>query len=107
MDFLESEMATGGNIVEYHGCDFFPERWFDAVFVVRCDNTILYDRLQERGYNPEKIKQNIECEIFQMVLNEAMDSYAEDIVTSLSGETEADFTESIKTITEFIKKFKK
>lgn len=107
MDFLEPEMAAGGNIVEYHGCDFFPERWFDAVFVVQCNNTVLYDRLQERGYNPAKIKQNIECEIFQMVLNEATDSYREDIITPLSGETEPDFVESVKKISEFVKNFKK
>lgn len=44
-------MSVGGNIVEYHGCDFFPERWFDAVFVLRTDNTLLYDRLQQR-YSP-------------------------------------------------------
>ena len=41
-------MTTGGVIVDYHGCDFFPERWFDKVFVLRTDNTILYDRLTQR-----------------------------------------------------------
>ena len=41
-------MEEGGVVVEYHGCDFFPKRWFDAVFVLRTDNTILYDRLQQR-----------------------------------------------------------
>lgn len=107
MDFLEPEIAIGGNIVEYHSCEFFPERWFDAVFVVQCNNTILYDRLEQRGYNAEKIKQNIECEIFQMVLNEAKESYDEDIVVSLSGDSESDFNESINQITEFIKNWKK
>ena len=48
MDTLEPMMSSGGNIVDYHGCEFFPERWFDIVFVLRTDNTILYDRLQER-----------------------------------------------------------
>ena len=48
IDELEDLMGGGGNIVEYHGCDFFPERWFDAVFVLRTDNTILYDRLEQR-----------------------------------------------------------
>ena len=48
-------MSAGGNIVEYHGCDFFPERWFDAVFVLRTDNTILYDRLQLRYYIPSML----------------------------------------------------
>lgn len=41
-------MSAGGIIVDYHGCDFFPEHWFDAVFVLKTDNTILYDRLQAR-----------------------------------------------------------
>ena len=48
LDVLESTMSNGGNVVEYHGCDFFPKRWFDAVFVLRTDNTILYDRLEQR-----------------------------------------------------------
>lgn len=45
---MEGMMAKGGNIVDYHGCEFFPERWFDAVFVIRTNNTALYDRLTAR-----------------------------------------------------------
>ncbi|GFZ13566.1 P-loop containing nucleoside triphosphate hydrolases superfamily protein [Actinidia rufa] len=30
-DELEDKMEEGENIVDYHGCDFFPERWFDLV----------------------------------------------------------------------------
>jgi adenylate kinase len=48
IDELEECMGKGNNIVDYHGCDFFPERWFDIVFVLRTDNTILYNRLEER-----------------------------------------------------------
>ena len=47
-DELEDVMEEGGNIVDYHGCDFFPERWFDCVVVLQTDNTILYDRLSRR-----------------------------------------------------------
>lgn len=107
MDHLEPEMETGGNIVEYHSCEFFPERWFDMVFVVQCNNTVLYDRLKERGYNEAKIKENIECEIFEMVLNEARESYDESIVVPLLGETESNFVDSIKQITDFIDNFGK
>ena len=48
MDEMEDSLAVGGCIVDYHSCDFFPKRWFDAVFVLRTDNSILYDRLQSR-----------------------------------------------------------
>ena len=41
-------MSEGGNVVDYHGSEFFPERWFDIVFVLRTDNTLLYQRLEER-----------------------------------------------------------
>lgn len=41
-------MGDGGIIIDYHGCDFFPERWFDIVFVLRTDNTNLYNRLESR-----------------------------------------------------------
>lgn len=41
-------MGEGGVIIDYHGCDFFPERWFQIVFVLRTDNTNLYNRLESR-----------------------------------------------------------
>jgi adenylate kinase len=26
VDAMEEQMSAGGNIVDYHSCDFFPER---------------------------------------------------------------------------------
>ena len=48
VDELEDKMAEGGAIVDYHGCDLFPKRWFHIVFVLRTDNTQLYTRLESR-----------------------------------------------------------
>lgn len=48
-DALEDQLACGGNIVDYHSCDFFPERWFDLVVVLQTDNTVLYERLEKRS----------------------------------------------------------
>ena len=47
-DALEDLMAEGGMVVDHHGCDFFPERWFDLVIVLQTDNTLLYERLERR-----------------------------------------------------------
>lgn len=105
LDHLEPEMTKGGNLVEYHCCELFPERWFQAVYVVECGNTILFDRLTERGYNQAKISQNIQCEIFQECLRDANESYAEDIVHTLRGETEQDFQNSIEVVTSFVAKY--
>src|SRR5688500_8085518 len=49
VDELEDTMTSGGNVVDFHSCDLFPERWFDYVIVLRADNTILYDRLAARS----------------------------------------------------------
>ena len=48
-DELEDVMEGGGVIVDYHGCDFFPERWFDRVVVLQTENSVLYDRLTKRS----------------------------------------------------------
>ncbi|KJH46900.1 tRNA pseudouridine synthase A [Dictyocaulus viviparus] len=89
LDHLEDRMnsESGGVIVDYHGVDFFPERWFDIIIVLRCSNTLLYDRLAQRGYDANKIRENIECEIFGSLLEEARDSYQEDIIYELQSET--------------------
>jgi adenylate kinase len=47
-DAIEERMEAGGNIVDYHGADLFPERWFDLVVVLRSDNSVLYGRLESR-----------------------------------------------------------
>ena len=82
-DELEDLMEPGGSVVEYHGCDLFPERWFDLVLVMRTDNSVLYDRLQTRGYSQHKITENVEAEIMQVIADEARESYAEEIVVEL------------------------
>lgn len=87
LDYLEPIMVLGGIILDHHGCDLFPERWLDLVVVLQTDNTILYERLEKRGYSDAKIKENVECEIMQVVLEEAYDSYQEDIVRTLKSES--------------------
>ncbi|VEL06841.1 unnamed protein product [Protopolystoma xenopodis] len=66
IDQMEPQMYSGGQIVEYHSCDYFPERWFDAVFVLRTSNEFLYPRLKQRNYSDKKIADLIHCEIVQV-----------------------------------------
>ena len=47
--------SAGGVVVDYHGADLFPERWFDLVVVLRTDNDVLYPRLEGRQYAPQQI----------------------------------------------------
>ena len=53
LDELEDLLEDGGCVVEYHAAELFPERWFDLVLVLRCDNSTLHDRLQSRCVQPQ------------------------------------------------------
>ncbi|CAB3367142.1 Hypothetical predicted protein [Cloeon dipterum] len=105
IDELEETMSGGGVIVDYHGCDFFPERWFDIVFVLRTDNTQLFDRLRQRGYSGKKLEDNIQCEIFQTILEEAKESYAQEIVHELQSNTPEDMESNVERICSWVDLF--
>ncbi|XP_071709336.1 adenylate kinase isoenzyme 6 homolog [Rutidosis leptorrhynchoides] len=101
-DELEDIMEGGGNIVDHHGCDFFPERWFDRVAVLRTENSVLYDRLTKRGYSGAKLTNNIECEIFQVLVEEAKDSYQEKIVLEMKSDSVEDMNRNVAAIAEWV-----
>ncbi len=54
-----------------------------------------------RGYNDKKIKSNVECEIFQTIFEEAMESYSKDIVIPIRGDSEEEFEKNIAKVTEW------
>uniref|UniRef100_A0AC35UEJ3 Adenylate kinase isoenzyme 6 homolog n=1 Tax=Rhabditophanes sp. KR3021 TaxID=114890 RepID=A0AC35UEJ3_9BILA len=100
LDFIEEEMNSkdGGIIVDHHGCDFFPERYFNMVVVLRCSNEKLYERLSSRGYGEKKVSENIECEIFGTIAEEARESYKEHRVFEFENETEAQMADNLEKI---------
>ncbi|XP_076465674.1 adenylate kinase isoenzyme 6-like [Babylonia areolata] len=102
LDEMEDDMSAGGNIVDYHGCEFFPERWFDIVFVLRTDNSILYDRLVNRGYGGKKLESNLQCEIFQTILDEARESYKQEIVHELPSNSPEQLEDNVERIQAWI-----
>ncbi|CAG8679564.1 18601_t:CDS:2 [Dentiscutata erythropus] len=106
VDELEETLSNGGNIVDFHSCEVFPERWFDLVLVLRTDNTILYDRLKDRGYSQKKITENIDSEIFQVILEEAKESYAAEIVVELQSNNIEDMQSNVTRIEEWVEAWK-
>merc|ERR1712086_515711 len=84
VDDLEEAMTEGGVVLDTHSLiDYFPERWFDLVVVLRTDSTVLYSRLEERGYPEPKTQENVQCEIMQVILEEARESYKAEIIVEL------------------------
>jgi len=48
----------------------------DAVVVLRCAPDVLRDRLEERGWSDEKVRENVESEALDIVLAEAVETDA-------------------------------
>ncbi|KAK7539069.1 AAA domain-containing protein [Phyllosticta citricarpa] len=89
LDALENEAQAGGLIIDWHACDLFPRRWIDLVVVLRCDSTRLYDRLAARGYAGKKLDDNMDCEIMEVLVDEAREAFDEECVVQLTSD-EAD-----------------
>merc|ERR1712062_413552 len=91
LDLLEEKLGKGdgGYIVEHHVPELFPERWFDLVLVLRCNNTLLFDRLQSRQYSGRKLEENVQAEIFQTILDEAKESYRVELVSEKEEDVES------------------
>ena len=102
-DALEDKMEIGGIIIDYHGCDFFPERWFDIVIVLKTDNTVLWERLEKRGYGTKKLQENVQCEIMHVIAEEARESYAEDIVHIMPSNTTEDMEANVERLASWTK----
>ncbi|KAI9217410.1 AAA domain-containing protein [Blastocladiella britannica] len=97
-DEMEATMTAGGNVVDFHTVDFFPERWFDLVVVLRTDNNLLYSRLEARQYKDMKIQENVTAEIMQVILEDARGSYREDIVIELPSNSIEDMESNVEQI---------
>ncbi|THU91758.1 P-loop containing nucleoside triphosphate hydrolase protein [Dendrothele bispora CBS 962.96] len=107
LDELEPVVAEGGVILDWHTCEIFPERWPDLVVVLRCDHTILWERLEKRGYHLKKIQENNEAEIMEVVAEEARSSYPQEIVVELKSESTEDLEANVARIVEWINVWRK
>ena len=101
IDYLEDKLQIGGYIIDFHTPEIFPERWFDLVLVLTCDTEVLYDRLTARGYLENKINENMECEIMQVVLLAAQESYDENIVVILTSNNDVDMNSNLSRVAQW------
>lgn len=98
LDSLEVDMAKGGAIVDWHCCDIFPERLIDLVVVLRTDTALLHNRLQKRDYRDNKIQENLDCEIMDVILQDARDAYIPEIVIELPSNTADEMDDNVDRI---------
>ncbi|KAF1346751.1 AAA domain-containing protein [Delphinella strobiligena] len=107
LDAIEPDLEAGGQILDWHACDLFPPSLIDLVVVVRCNSTLLYDRLQARGYDGAKLDENMDAEIMEVLLQEARDSYDEQIVVELQSDDADQIEENVERLEAWVKQWKK
>jgi adenylate kinase len=59
--------------------------------------------IQNRGYSQAKITSNVECEIFQTILDEAKDSYKAEIIIELTSNSVEDMEQNVEKIVSWVK----
>ena len=73
----------------------------DMVILLRCDPSILKDRLASRNYSEEKINENLEAEALNIIYDEALENVTADKIFQLDT-TKQTPQESAKKLIEFI-----
>ncbi|TVY49500.1 Adenylate kinase isoenzyme-like protein [Lachnellula occidentalis] len=107
LDAIEDEVKQGGYIIDWHACDLFPKSWIDLVVVLRVDSTLLYDRLKARNYPEEKLQENLDSEIMEVLLQEARESYDEEIVVELTSNSTEEMDSNVARIESWLAQWKK
>jgi len=75
--------------------------------VLRCNSTLLYDRLSARKYNAKKLEENMDAEIMQVLLDEARDAFDEEIVVELQSNQLEDVDENVERIETWLDNWRK
>ena len=60
-----------------------------------------------RGYPVNKVQENVECEIMQVILDEARESYALDIVQELRSDKYEDLEQNVERVQQWLENWKK
>jgi adenylate kinase len=105
-EYFDKPTSPSGLVIDYHSAGIVPDSdHVHGVFVVRCSNDKLYDRLKQRNYSDKKMEQNIQSEIFQVCLDEARETFDSSIIHELTNEVEDDFKKNLDNLTNWIKQW--
>lgn len=94
-----SEFIPIEGVVEGHLTHLLPA---DRIVVLRCRPDILKDRLSARGYTKEKIQENVEAELLDVILVEAVEIHGEENIYEIDT-TEHSISECADYVNEVIK----
>ncbi|RDD39705.1 Adenylate kinase isoenzyme 6-like protein [Trichoplax sp. H2] len=96
------EFAKKNNLLESwdakYNCHIIDEDKVKIATECYANALIIYSM----GYDEAKIRENVECEIFQEIVCEAQDSYREDVVMELQNDSLKDIESNVNHIRQWI-----
>ncbi|MFC1741200.1 AAA family ATPase [Nanoarchaeota archaeon] len=66
--------AGEGVVIDSHLSHYMPAASVDHCVITKCNLKLLKRRLKQRKYSDAKVKENLECEIFEVCLTESKES---------------------------------
>ena len=69
---IETEKAIG-LVIDSHLSHYLPKKYVDKCIITKCNLKELEKRLRERNYSKEKIRENLDAEIFDTCRIEALE----------------------------------
>ncbi len=93
---LVKETKWKNAVIDSHLAHFIPHRFVKLCIVCRCSLKELKKRLEKRGYSREKVRENLEAELFEVILNEAREKKHNVLIVELA--RKSDISKALKTI---------
>lgn len=97
--------AESGLVIDSHLSHHIPFSAVDICIVTKCNLKLLKRRLSRRKYGKKKIRDNLDCEIFDVCLNEAKETSHNTIIVET--DKKLDYEKLIRKIKRIKKKNKK
>lgn len=89
-------IKKGGNLViDSHMSQCIPPKYVDLCIVAKCNLKVLKKRLEKKGYSKEKIRENMDAEIFDVCLAEAIEAGHKVLIAETSVKKPKEIAESI------------
>ena len=63
--------GTKGLVIDSHLSHYLPCKYVNLCIVTKCALAVLKKRLKKRNYSAKKVRENLDCEIFDICLVEA------------------------------------
>lgn len=84
-----------GIIIDSHLSHYLPKKYADLCIVTKCNLKALEKRLKKKGYDKNKTRENLDCEIFDVCLNEAKEAGHKILVVDSSREIKLEKIKSL------------